>query len=365
MKRIVIKVGSHLITLGKEQFISSLVAQIHELKKLGCEVILVSSGAIASGIMEYDINFRPSNVVEKQVLASIGQPLLMFRYIEKFKKYGYKVAQILLTREDFDNRQRYLNVRNTLRKLLDWGVIPIINENDTVATEEIKLGDNDTLSAIVACKLNADLLIILTDVDGVYDKDPNQYPDAKIIPEVTDFNWIKKFCMTKYIAKSTFFCGTGGMKTKLVAAQMCWLSGVELVIANGLRPAVILDIYNGKNVGTRFSPKGKVITSRKQWIAFGKKIAGKIVIDSGAVKAITLMNKSLLPSGVKTVEGNFSAGDVVSLCDETGQEIARGITNFSSSMLEKIKNKKTSEIKKIFPEITVEEVVHKDNLVVL
>ncbi len=365
-KRIVLKVGSNLISNVEKKFISLLAEQIAELKKEYCEIILVSSGAIVTGILEHNLNKKPSSIVEKQAYASIGQPLLMKHYIDEFKRYQVRVAQILLTRDDFDDRTRYLNIRNTLTYLLKIGVIPIINENDTIANEEIKLGDNDTLSAIVASKLDADMLIILTDVEGLYDKNPIKHPDAKIINEVKDIKKIETLCNWQDLGKTNFFCGTGGMKTKIEAAKIACMSGVEVVITNGLQKNVILDIYAGdKTVATRFCPMDREINSRKRWIAFGKKIKGRIIIDSGAVDAIKNKNKSLLSSGIKFVEGKFRSKDVISIVDEFGKEIARGISNFDFVFLQKIIGKKSFEIKKQFPDIKIEEVVHKDNLVIL
>ncbi|MFN3550590.1 MAG: glutamate 5-kinase [Endomicrobiia bacterium] len=365
--KVVIKIGSHLIIKGEEQFLFSIAQQVKLLKDNECKVIIVSSGAIASGLKEYGIISKPTSIVEKQSYAAIGQPWLMNKYIETFKKFNLKVAQILLTREDFDFHDRYLNIKNTLNHLLKMGVIPIVNENDTVVTEEIKLGDNDTLSAIVAAKIDADILILLTDVDGVYNKDPNIYKDAKIIEEVYNIEELLKECSIS--SKSKFFCGTGGMKTKLEAAKICYLSGVEMVIANGMKDNVISDIVlENKKIGTKFYPTGlsSEITSRDKWIAFGKKIKGKIFVDEGASLALTKDHKSLLPVGVKYVEGKFSKGDVVSIYSVVdNKEIARGIVNYSSDEIEKIKGKKTQEIKKIYQKIKSEEVVHVDNLVLL
>ncbi len=365
--KIVIKIGSHLMLRGEEQFLYSVAQQVKLLKDNNCKVIIVSSGAIASGLKDYKVVSKPTSIVEKQSYAAIGQPLLMNRYIETFKKFDLKVAQILLTREDFDFRERYINIKNTLNYLLKIGVIPIINENDTVVTEEIKLGDNDTLSAIVAAKIDADILIILTDVDGVYNKDPSIYKDAKIIEEVYNIEELEKQCVIS--SRSKFFCGTGGMKTKFEAAKICYLSGVEMIIANGIKDNVISDIVlKNKKIGTKFytARLNSAITSRDKWIAFGKKIKGKIFIDEGASFALIKNHKSLLPVGIKYVEGKFSKGDVVSIyCVVDKKEIARGIVNYSSDEIEAIKGKKTQEIKKIYPKIKSEEVIHVDNLVLL
>lgn len=363
--RIVVKIGSHLIVTGGDDFLSSVASQIKTLRDLGCELIVVSSGAIATGLKEYDITSKPKTIIEKQCYAAVGQPLLMNKYIKVFQPYGITVAQVLLTWEDFNDRKRYVNIKNTLNKLLSLKVVPVINENDTVATEEIKFGDNDILSAIVATKLDADLLVLLTDVDGVYDKDPTKSSDAKIIKEVTNLEEIERSC--KVSSKSEFFCGTGGMKSKLNAAKLCTLSGVEVVIANGTRKNVLIDIVKGKSVGTKIYPLSKKqdVTSRDKWIAFVTKPKGKIFIDSGAVDAIVKKNKSLLPVGIRKIEGEFKKGDVVSICSLDGKEIARGVVNYNSKEVELIKKKKTEQIRKLYPEFSIEEVVHVDNLVVL
>ncbi len=361
-KSIVIKIGSHLIVKGKENFIDFIAGQVSELRDKGCRVIIVSSGAIATGVDEYKLSKKPTKIVEKQAYAAIGQPLLMRKYIEIFKKYNIVVAQVLLTREDFNDRKRYLNIRNTLNFLLKLGVVPIINENDTVAYEEIKLGDNDTLSAIVAVKTNADLLVLLTDVDGIYDKDPNLYKDANLIREIYSLEQLNS-CMIN--SKSSFFCGTGGMKTKVEAAKICMLSGVDTVITNGIKERVLLDIVEGKQVGTKIYSKKTKITSKDKWIAFISKSKGKIYIDDGAVLAILQKHKSLLPVGIKKVEGEFEKGDIVSVYTLNGKEIAKGVVNYSSDEINKIKGKKTKEIKSISSEFKHEEVIHADNIVII
>lgn len=363
--RIVIKVGSHLIIKGEDKFILELAKQVKEILDKDFQVIIVSSGAIACGVKEYSLDFKPKNLIEKQAYAAVGQPLLINKYIEAFKSYNIKIAQVLLTREDFDERKRYVNIKNTLNYLLKIGVIPVINENDTVATEEIKLGDNDTLSAIVATKLDAEILFLLTDVDGVYNKDPNLYPDAKIINEVFNLEDLYRQCNIS--SRSKFFCGTGGMKTKLEAAKICFLSGVDVIIANGMRENIIVDIIiNKKNFGTRiYASKSSIKTSKDKWIALIKKTKGKIFVDKGAVSAIK-NHKSLLPVGIKFIEGKFQKGDVVSIfCLEDKKEVARGIVNYSFEEIDKIKGKKTQEIKKLFPKIQIKEVIHTDNLVIL
>ncbi|MCS7151692.1 MAG: glutamate 5-kinase [Endomicrobia bacterium] len=363
--RVVVKIGSHLIVSGSDEFITSIAKQVKVLREHKCEIIIVSSGAIATGLKEYDVNSKPKTIIEKQCYAAVGQPLLMNKYIKAFQPYNITVAQILLTREDFDDRKRYVNIKNTLNKLLHMNVVPIINENDTVATEEIKLGDNDTLSAIVATKLDAELLVLLTDVDGIYDKDPAVYANAKIIREIQNLDEIEREC--RISTKSKFFCGTGGMKTKLAAAKICVHSGVDVVIANGMKNNILVDIVEGKTVGTKIYSvkKANRVTSRDKWIAFVSKPKGRIFVDSGAADAIIKKNKSLLPVGIRKTEGMFKKGDVVSVCTIDGKEIARGIVNYSSEEIEVIKKKKTEEIKKIFPQFSTEEVIHVDNLVIL
>lgn len=361
-KNLVIKIGSHLIDEGREIFIDSIAYQVSELKNNGCKVIIVSSGAIATGIRQYRIYRKPSRIIEKQAFAAIGQPLLMVGYIDVFKKYGVTVAQILLTRDDFNDRERYLNIRNTLNFLLKLGVVPIINENDTVAYEEIKLGDNDTLSAIVAVKMKADLLVLLTDVDGIFNKDPSIYKDAKLIEEVHNLEQIRSFIVS---TKSTFFCGTGGMKTKIEAAKICILSGIDVVIANGMKEKILLEIAAGKKVGTHIYSSNKKMTSKSIWIAFATKPKGKIFIDNGAALSIVQRHTSLLPVGIKKVGGEFKKGDVVSICTLDGREVAKGIVNYSSEEINKIKGKKTKEIKSISPHFKYEEIIHADNMVIL
>ncbi|MCX7715895.1 MAG: glutamate 5-kinase [Endomicrobia bacterium] len=359
-QRVVVKIGSHLIFAGKDDFVNAIASQVKNLKDRGVETIIVSSGAIVSGVEEYGLKVKPTNIVEKQAYAAVGQPLLMNKYITAFKKHGLKIAQVLLTREDFDSRQRYVNIKNTLNYLLKIGCIPIINENDTVATEEIKLGDNDTLSAIVATKLDADLLILLTDVDGVFDKDPNLYPDAKILQEIKDIEEIEqKF---KFGTKSEFFCGTGGVKTKIDAAKICVVNGVEVVIANGNKENVIMKIINKEPIGSRFLPKQdkNTISSREKWIAFVSKPKGKIYVDEGASEAIVKKRKSLLPVGIKKIEGKFNKGDVVSICLLNGEEIARGVVNYPNEVIDKIKGQRT--YKTNFKDI--KEVIHTDNIVI-
>ncbi|OGS20402.1 MAG: glutamate 5-kinase [Elusimicrobia bacterium RIFOXYA2_FULL_39_19] len=365
-KRIVVKIGTNTLTrkdgsLNPER-IGVIVKDIVNTFKMGYEVILVTSGAIACGVSRLKLKKRPSELPEKQATAAIGQPLLMKVYEEHFSEYKIPVAQLLLTKEDFENRKRYINARNTIFTLLKLGVIPVINENDTISTEEIKFGDNDTLSAMVAIKAEADILIILTDVDGLYTDDPNKNKNAVVIHEVKRITHEIESC-AKCSPGSGF--STGGMFTKIKAAKIAAKSGVETVIANGFKSNILQDILSGAKIGTRFQKEEKTIDSKKRWIAFGAKVKGKIRIDSGAKDALIKNSKSLLASGIIAVEGKFDAGDSVAIYSTDGKELARGIVQFSKVEIEKIKGKKSSEISKILDKSDFLEVIHRDNLVLM
>ncbi|MFN3966753.1 MAG: glutamate 5-kinase [Endomicrobiia bacterium] len=365
-KRIVIKIGSHLLA-NEDGFINysiieNIVNDISQLHKQGHNIIIVSSGAIASGIVCLKLEQKPKTLPEKQAIAAVGQPILMQIYQKEFSQYNIKVAQLLLTREDFEDRNRYLNIRNTVSCLLNLGIIPIINENDTISVEEIKFGDNDTLSALVASKIDADLLVLLTDVEGLFDDDPNKNKNAKLITNIKEIT-----SEIEAIAKKTAgsILGTGGMYSKIQAAKIATSSGVEVVIADGRKSKILEKILNGEEVGTRFFASQAFLTARKRWIAFGSRVKGKIKIDNGAVDALLKKGKSLLPSGIISVEGNFNSGDTVEILDISGSSIARGLVNYSSEEINKIKGKKTSEISKILGKCDFEEVIHRDNLALL
>lgn len=361
MKRIVIKVGSCLVTnkdgsINKD-YITNLSKQINKIRQKNCEIIIVTSGAIASGLSKLPLKYKPKTLQEKQALAAVGQPLLMQTYEECFSKCSIPTAQVLLTREDFEIRNRYLNARDTIINLLNLKVVPIINENDTVATEEIRLGDNDMLAAIISSTFDADLFIILTNVDGLYTDDPAINKDAKLIKEVKEITPE----IENIAKKTTSISGTGGMYTKIQAAKISTSSNIETVIANGMLENVVIEIEEGNEVGTKFFPVKKILEAKKKWIAFTTKVKGKIFIDDGAVDAIKNKGKSLLPSGIISCEGNFSIGDTVSIVDRFGKEVARGLCYYSKEDVEKIKGKKTSQI----PDLAYEEVVHRNNLVLL
>ncbi|MFH1259099.1 MAG: glutamate 5-kinase [Elusimicrobiota bacterium] len=364
-KRIVVKIGTHLITaedgrINRAQ-LNRLIKELSVIFQQGKELLIVTSGAVASGVNGLKLTGKPQTLPLKQAAAAIGQVELMRYYQESFAQAKITVGQILLTRQDMDDRQRYLNARNTLFTLLEHRVIPIINENDTVAVEEIKFGDNDTLSALVAGKVEADLLVLLTDVDGLCLTNPREDRQARIIP------FIEKITpeIEKMASKGTGSrFSTGGMHSKIQAAKIATVSGVTMVIANGQKPAVLKNIIEGKPVGTKFLAVKQPLESRKRWIAFGARKHGQILVDAGAARALVSQGKSLLPAGITGVEGNFAAGEMVVVCSPE-KEIARGLSFYSSEQLKKIIGRKTSEIKKILNTEYYDEVIHRDNLVIL
>jgi glutamate 5-kinase len=363
-KRIVIKVGSSSLTYQNAKLnlrrIEKLIREIVDLKNQDKEVILVSSGAVAAGQGELDLAERPQTIPEKQALAAIGQGILMKTYQKLFSEYGQKVAQVLLTQKDLTDRKRYLNSRNTLNQLLNYGVIPVINENDTVAVEEIKFGDNDTLSALVSSLIDADLLIILSDIDGLYTADPRHDPTAKLLSRIDDISHEIEALAGDAGTKR----GTGGMITKIRAAKVSTRSGIPLIIANGSLDNVLSQITQGVEVGTLFLSQEK-LASREKWIAFNLDVEGEIVIDSGAVKALLEKGKSLLPCGILASQGCFSAGAVVDIVNQAGEILARGLVNYSQREIEEIKGLHTSKIKERLGYQDYDEVVHRDNLVLM
>jgi glutamate 5-kinase len=365
MKRLVVKIGSNILADAKEGIdtrrIYSIAKDIAGLTDLGYEVVLVSSGAIAAGMKKLGLKARPKDVKLKQASAAIGQSSLMWAYEKSFSDFNKKVAQVLLTRDDFSDRRRYINSKNTLTTLLSYGVIPIVNENDTVATDEIKFGDNDNLAALVSSLIEAERFIILSDVDGLYTEDPKTHPGAKII------EYVEKITPElEAKAKGTgSIVGTGGMYSKLLATKRALSHGITVHIVNGRKEGLICSLMSGKNSGTLFKPEEGRLSSRKGWIAYSTKAKGNITIDDGAVKAIIQSGKSLLPSGIVSVEGNFDIGDAVYCLDSKGKRIAKGLTNYSFSEVERIKGKKTSEIEKILGYKYSDEVIHRDNLVLV
>ena len=363
LKSIVIKVGSGVISTDTGldgDRIDALSGDIGALLRAGFEITLVSSGAISAGKGDLNIHGRPQSIPLKQAAAAIGQSRLMRYYKKAFGEQGVKVGQILLTQEDLADRKRYLNARNTVKTLLEYRILPIINENDTVAVEEIRFGDNDNLSSMVTALVEAQLLIILSDVDGLYDRDPRHYADARRISLVEKIS----SQIEAMAGDSGTQVGTGGMITKLQAAKRAALYGVGTVIVNGRTPHILDRVLQGEDVGTLFLPAAEKMSARKHWIAFTKKPRGKLFLDDGAVAAIVNHGKSLLPSGIRSVEGKFGRGDAVSLCDLSGREIARGVTDYDLSEVMRIMGKKSSNIKDILGYKYHEDVVHRDNMVV-
>lgn len=363
-KRIVVKVGTSTLThqTGKLNLLQleKLVRELADLANQGKQIILVTSGAVGAGVGRLGLSSRPRNLPEKQAAAAVGQGVLLHMYEKIFSEYGQVVAQILLTREDLADRKRYLNARNTFFALLRFGVLPIVNENDTVAVEEIRLGDNDTLSALVAGLVDADLLVLLTDIDGLYDSNPKLNPKAKLIPVIEEVT--AEIEAMAGGAGSQF--GTGGMGTKLMAAKVAMSSGIPMVIANGEYDKILHDILTADFKGTLFLPKEVRLHTKKRWIAFGSDLQGRIYVDAGAQKAIAENGKSLLPAGITKVEGDFEPGNVVGLWGPEGLEFARGIVNYCSDDIKKILGKNTQEIQSILGHKDYDEVIHRDNLVV-
>jgi glutamate 5-kinase len=360
--RVVIKVGTNLLTTKDGSLdrrrIQAFAAELAALTRQGLQPVLVSSGAIGAGMGKLGRTKRPSSLREKQALAAIGQPLLMDAYESNFERLGITIAQVLLTRQDFDDRERYLNARNTLLTLLDLNVIPIINENDTIAVEEINFGDNDTLAALVAGKVSADLLILLTDVDGLYRGTPGKSPLIPLVEKVTAE--IEGYAS----GVSGSGKGVGGMLTKLRAARMATAAGVRMVIANGATAGIVSRVIAGEPAGTTFLPQ-RSLEARKCWIAFGTKCRGKIIVDQGAAQALVQRGKSLLPTGITGIEGRFEVGDTISIVGPDRREIGRGLTYYSAAVIAAIKGKKTADVKKTMPDAGYDEVVHRDNLVIL
>ncbi len=364
-RRVVVKVGTGLITapgVGADPArIETLAAQIAAVRE-GREVVLVTSGAIATGMGRLALAQRPRSIPEKQAAAAVGQSALMWHYEAAFKPHGVAVGQVLLTAQDISDRARYLNARNTLLTLLGFGVLPIVNENDTVAVEEIKVGDNDNLSALVASLIDADLLVLLTDVDGLYTANPATDPTARkldVVEAVTDD-------ILALVWRRSDGVSVGGMATKLEAAQKAAASGVPMVIASGYDGEVLERILRGEPVGTYFAPRADRLTARKRWIAFAVPPQGRLAVDAGALRALTVQGRSLLPSGVVDVEGDFAAGEVVAVVGAgDGREVGRGLVNFDAGELRKIRGANTREIEERLGYKSVDEVIHRDNLVIL
>jgi glutamate 5-kinase len=364
MKRLVIKIGSNIIASAEAGLnmrrVGAIAKDISDITEKGIESVIVSSGAIAAGLQKLGFRERPKDIRLKQAAAAIGQSSLMWAYERSLGRYNRKVAQVLLTRDDVADRLRYINAKNTLITLIQRGIIPVINENDPVAVDEIKFGDNDLLAALVAGLVEADMLVILSDVEGLYTKDP-KHKGARLIgvveeitPEIEDI-----------AGKSGSAVGTGGMYSKVLSAKQATDHGIPVVIMSGKKKGLLGRMIEGERVGTFFRPRPLKMPSRKGWIAYGIRSKGVIYLDEGAVYAITMRGKSLLPSGIVKVEGEFKIGDAVSCLNHGGRKIAKGLTNYSSMEIELIKGRKTSEIEKVLGYKYSDEVIHRDNLVVL
>lgn len=364
VKRAIIKVGSGVLT-GHEGLntgvLGRLAREVSMLADSGVQVIIVSSGAVASGMTKMGIAERPSDIPRKQAIAAIGQSRLMLEYEKAFARHKKKVAQILLTRDDLCNRRRYLNARNTLNVLLDWKVVPIINENDSVMVEELKFGDNDNLSAMITHLMDAHILITLTDIEGFYDKDPRNCKGASLIPLVSA---IDRNMETSACAIASAF-GTGGMSSKILAARKVTTSGIPMVIASGLKPNILTRLFEGKDVGTLFLPREEKMESRKCWIAFTLKAKGTIRVDKGAAGAICRQGKSLLPIGIKDVEGDFGVGAAVRCAGPDGRVFARGLVNYKSSDIKELMGLRTDQIEQRLGYKHYDEVIHRNNLVII
>lgn len=364
-RRIVVKVGSAVLTDENgiaEEVVQNIVREICFLQRSGREVILVSSGAVAAGIKKISYSRNSTlGTKEKQALAAIGQSLLMQTYERCFSSFDLNIAQVLLTHSDLALRDRYLNVRNTLLTLFKFNVIPIINENDTVSVQELRFGDNDTLGAYICNLIEADMFICLTDVIGLYNKDPENHADAEPIYTVTEIT--PEVDALVHTVKSSL--GSGGMKSKLRAAKIVSSGGGSSFIGPGREKGILQKLFSGQMVGTFFLPCKERVQSRKRWIATVLKPKGSLVIDAGACAALCEGGKSLLPSGIKKVEGSFGVGDAVHCCSENGVAIAVGLVNYSSEDTNKIKGKHTSSIETILGYKDNDEIVHRDNLVIL
>lgn len=363
LRRIVIKIGTSTLTDTNgaidHAYIESVAGQVARLTSDGAKALIVTSGAIRAGMEAMGLTDRPKTIPDKQAAAAVGQGALMRIYSDIFTKHGIITGQVLLTRDDFSSRKRYLNIRNTLLTLFRRSVVPIVNENDTVAVDEIRVGDNDNLAALVASSLQADLLVLLSDVPGLYDTDPSKCASACLIPIVTRIDGRIKAMAGGAGTEG----GTGGMRTKIAAAEISMNSGVKMVIADGRTPNVITDIASGAQVGTAFTPAEERLCGRKRWIAFGAPVKGSIAVNDGAKTMILDRGKSVLAAGITDVAGSFSSGDMIRILDMAGNQFARGFVNYSAGEIERIKGKRSSEIDGILGHKDFDEVIHRDNLV--
>ena len=364
-RRIVVKVGTSTITYptGKMNLgrMEKLVRELTDLANQGREIVLVTSGAIAVGMDRMGKKKRPRSIPQRQALAAVGQGALMHAYGSLFAAYGRMAGQVLLTKENSRRHHQYTNSRNALKAMLAMGVLPVVNENDAVAVDEVKIGDNDTLSATVATLVDADVLIILSDVDGLYTANPATDKKARLIPEVREITPD----IEKLAGGAGSAAGTGGMRTKIEAAKIATRSGVTMVVASGEEDGVIRTVLNGEAVGTLFPAREEHLKARKSWLAFGRNIAGDLVVDDGCAKAMLTGGKSLLAAGLVSVEGEFAAKNTVRVLTQEGREIARGIVNYDAVSLRRIAGRHTDEIAAILAAPVFSEVIHRDNMVLM
>lgn len=364
-RRWVIKIGSALLTNDGTALntagIANWVEQVVALRKQGLQIVLVSSGAVAEGMTRLGWSKRPKAIHELQAAAAVGQMGLIQTYESCFKQYGLHTAQILLTHDDLSHRQRYLNARTTLRTLLDMNVIPVVNENDTVVTDEIRFGDNDTLAALVANLVEADGLILLTDQDGLFDKNPRLHSDAVMLEEAD----VNDHSLDQMAEGGAGSLGRGGMTTKIRAARTAVRSGASTIIASGRAENILLRLHQGEVLGTYFPAEQETLTARKQWLAGHLQTRGKLILDAGAVRVLKDQGKSLLAVGVKAAEGNFKRGEVVLCLDEQGNEIARGLVNYHVDEVNKIKGRPSEQIESLLGYVDEPELIHRDNLVLI
>lgn len=363
-RRVVVKVGSNVLTARQGLNIPvmrSIAGQISRLMEAGREVILVSSGAMASGLKKIGLERRPDGLPQRQAVAAVGQAGLIMEYEKAFERHRLKAAQILLTSEDLSSRKRYLNARNTLNTLLDWKIVPIINENDTVSVEEIRLGDNDNLAAMITLLMDADLLVILSDIDGLFTRDPRTEPDAELIPVVG--------VITKSTEKAAGSIpgplGTGGMMSKINAARKVNSAGVPMVVAKGDKPDILVRLFDGEAHGTYFVPRRHKLTRRKCWIAFSLKPKGILTIDAGARTAVTRRGKSLLASGIVGVQGEFTVGAPVEFQAPGGAAVGVGLVNYGAADIRRIMGLRSQHISQVLGHKPYDEVIHRDNLVIM
>jgi glutamate 5-kinase len=364
-RRLIVKIGSTLLTGGGRGLdvhaIGGWVSQIATLRQRGMEIILVSSGSVAEGMSRLGWKTRPESLHELQAAAAVGQMGLIQTYESLFKHHGFHAAQVLLTHEDLSDRQRYLNARSTLRTLLQLGVVPVINENDTVATEEIRFGDNDTLSALVANLVEADLLVILTDQAGLFDSDPGLNPAAQLVSQAS----ASDSTLLEIAGGSRSGLGRGGMFTKVRAARLAGRSGTATLIAPGAAAEVLLKAVDGESVGTFLVPDMEPLVARKRWLAGRLQVKGAFTLDEGAARVLVKAGKSLLPIGVIAVQGDFQRGELVACRDEAGREIACGLTNYGTDDARKIIRQPSSRIAELLGYVDEPELIHRDNLVLV